>query len=461
MTPAKSNLVIAPIVPFDVAPADKPVARGLDTLLVVGLCTVLAFAVMAFGAAEYWAMCTLQVSSAALLVVWALRELANGKISIVGTPLFVPLLLLAGLVAIQLLWPRTEYWYATWVRTIQWVCYAILFFVATQSLRGERRLKAFGLFLACFGSLVAVIAIAQGGTASDKVFWLFPTDPGSVLYGPYPNHAHYAGLMEMLFPIPLVLGLGSLYRSHAKVLLLFAALLMASSIFLAASFGGILSFGGELIVLAILLLRQRRKSRVLISVLVLLLLLALLVVMLQPVMLQDRLEHVSNKADAVDVDVRLSIVRDSIPMVLKRPLLGYGLGTFVEVFPSFRTFYSNNTINAAHNDYVQAVVELGLIGFALILSLIYLLYREGLRKSKHWEHDFEASLSMAALVGCSGILIHSLCDFNLQIPANAAVFAVLAGIAVTKALGVNREDLFVRRERRNAARPSSTYSVES
>jgi hypothetical protein len=90
-----------------------------------------------------------------------------------------------------------------------------------------------------------------------------------------------------------------------------------------------------------------------------------------------------------------------------------------------------------------------------------LLYREGLRKSKHWEHDFEASLSMAALVGCSGILIHSLCDFNLQIPANAAVFAVLAGIAVTKALGVNREDLFVRRERRNAARPSSTYSVES
>ena len=173
MIAAKSNLVTAPIVPFNVAPADKPLLRIVNMSVVVGLCTVLAFAVMAFGAAEYWAMCTLQVASAALLVLWASTQLANGKISIVGTPLFVPLLLLAALIAIQLLWPRTEYWYATWVKTIQWVCYAMLFFVATQSLRGERRLKVFGLFLVCFGSLIAVIAIAQGERPAIKYFGFF------------------------------------------------------------------------------------------------------------------------------------------------------------------------------------------------------------------------------------------------------------------------------------------------
>jgi O-antigen ligase len=430
-------------------------ALQLEGLLVVGLSLLLAFAVMAFGSAEYWAMCTLQVASAVLFVIWAASQWANGRVEISYSPLFVPLLLLAGLIAFQLVWPRTEYWYATWFKALQWMCYAILFFISTQVLRGADRLKAFGLFLTCFGSLVALIAIAQGGTQSDKVFWIFSTDPGSVFYGPYPNHAHYAGLMEMLFPIPLVLGLSSLFRSHGRTLLIFAALIMAGSIFLAASFGGIISFGGELAFLAILLLRQRRRGRVLLWGLVLLLGFSLLIVILQPAALQERLEHAQSKTEQMDATTRLAIARDSVPMILKKPLLGYGLGCFVEVFPSFRSFYTNDTVNAAHNDYVQALVELGLVGFALVAALVFLLLREGLRKARHWEHDCESSMAMAALVGCVGILIHSLCDFNLQIPANAAMFATLAAVAAAKPLGFG-----TRSPRRNGLKPRAAWSDE-
>ena len=117
--------------------------------------------------------------------------------------------------------------------------------------------------------------------------------------------------------------------------------------------------------------------------------------------------------------------------------LGYGLGTFVEVFPRYRTFYTNSIVNAAHNEYVQALLELGIVGFLLIMALIVLLFREGLRKAGGWQHDFESAMALAALIGCSGILIHSLCDFNLQIPANAAVFSVLAGIAVARPLSIS------------------------
>lgn len=417
--------------------ASKSLPESLSALLVVGICVVLTFAVVAFGSAEYWAICTLEVSSAALLVLWAASQVAAGKLSIVWTPLFGPVFLLAVLIAVQLL-GRTAYWYATWVKSLQWACYAILFFVATQILRGERRAKLFSLFLVCFGSLTALVAIAQGGTESDKVFWLFPTDTHSALYGPYPNHAHYAGLMEMLLPFALVFGLSFLFQSHAKILLLFAALIMAGSIFLAASFGGILSFGGELVIFAILILRRRRGHRVLLSMLVLVLLLSILVLILQPVTLQGRLEHLQNKSEKADVTSRLAIVRDSIPMILQCPLLGYGLGNFVEVFPSFRTFYTNQFVNAAHNDYVQAIVEIGLLGFALIAALIFFLFREALRKTTNWQHDYESSLALAALVGCCGILIHSFCDFNLQVPANAALFAVLAGAAVTRRSGTGK-----------------------
>jgi len=49
-------------------------------------------------------------------------------------------------------------------------------------------------------------------------------------------------------------------------------------------------------------------------------------------------------------------------------------------------------------------------------------------------------MALAALIGCSGILIHSLCDFNLQIPANAALFSVLAGVAVSKPMSLRISD---------------------
>src|SRR6185312_16895357 len=94
-------------------------ACQLDRVLVIALCGVLSFAILAFGATEYWAMCTVQVASAALFVIWTLGQVARTRIKISSTPLFVPLILLGVLVAFQLLWPRTDYWYATWVRSLQ------------------------------------------------------------------------------------------------------------------------------------------------------------------------------------------------------------------------------------------------------------------------------------------------------------------------------------------------------
>jgi len=412
----------------------------LDRLVVLSICGLLAFAILAFGATEYWAMCSVQVVSAALLVLWAAGQLARGKLEVSFSSLFAPMLLLSLLIAFQLLWPKTEYWYATWVRSLQWISYAILFFLSTQVMRGGPRLRNVGLFLACFGFLVAILAIAQGGTATEKVYWLFQSESGSPLYGPYPNHAHYAGLMEMLFPIALVFGMGLEFRLQARMLLFFAAIVMSGSIFLAASLGGILSLFGQLALLAIIALRGRRRSQLWRSALGLLLLLSLFAVMLQPTTLEERLQHWKSKSEQMEVTGRLAIVRDSMAMVVKRPIVGYGLGTFIEVFPRHRTFYTNSIVNAAHNEYVQVSVEMGVAGLILVLALIALLFRQALRKSLGWQHDFEAAMALAALIGCSGILIHSLCDFNLQIPANAALFSVLAGVAVSKPMSLRISD---------------------
>ena len=132
--------------------------------------------------------------------------------------------------------------------------------------------------------------------------------------------------------------------------------------------------------------------------------------------------------------IRLDITKDCLRMFSHRPVLGWGLGTFPTVYPSYRSFYTNLFVNEAHNDYAQLLVETGLLGFGLMLWFLMRLYRPGLPTSRRWEFQWDGAVSLAALLGCTGILFHSFVDFNLQIPANAALFYVLCGLAASRPL---------------------------
>jgi hypothetical protein len=59
-----------------------------------------------------------------------------------------------------------------------------------------------------------------------------------------------------------------------------------------------------------------------------------------------------------------------------------------------------------------------------------LLYRSAIRKLENWTEDINGAIALAAMLSATGILVHSLVDFNLQIPANAALFYVLCVVAV-------------------------------
>jgi hypothetical protein len=38
---------------------------------------------------------------------------------------------------------------------------------------------------------------------------------------------------------------------------------------------------------------------------------------------------------------------------------------------------------------------------------------------------------LSALIACTGLLVHSALDFNLQVPANAALFYIFCALATT------------------------------
>src|SRR3984957_6998432 len=393
-------------------------------MLVLGLCSVLVFAILAFGAVEEWSTFTFEVAAAVLFFLWAGEQLVSRQIRLTRNPLYVPALVFFLLILGQISLRTSAYGYVTQYGTLQYFSYGILLLLAVESVQKENNRRIFALALIVFGGLYAFFALAQAFTSDGKLFWSYtPRFHGSI-YGSYVNRDHYAGLMEMLVPFPLVISMGHLQRGGKRALVGFAAILMASTIFLCGSRGGMLAFIVEIAVFVALTRVSRRNSRTAFGLIaVCVLVLAFLIFVGQG--------QVLGRLGDLGPGIRLNITKDCLRMFLHRPIMGWGLGTFPTVYPSYRTFYTNLFVNEAHNDYAQLLVETGLLGFGLMLWFLVRLYRSGWPTSRRWEFKWDGAVSLAALLGCTGLLLHSFVDFNLQIPANAALFYVLCGLAAS------------------------------
>jgi O-antigen ligase len=364
---------------------------------------------------------------ALLFLTWAVPQLMLGEVDIQPSVLYAPAALFGVVVTLQLGFNLTAYHYATVITSFEYLAYGMLLFLTVQSLADEQCSKAIIWALTLFGFALAMFAISQSLTSTDKIYWLRTPRNGGAIFGPYVNRDHYAGVMEMLSPIPIVFSLSALIGGAKRVLVGFAGVVMAGSIVLSQSRAGTASFLVEMTLVFGLLLRTRKKKR---SVAAAMGTFSLAVLAFAASVGTTALwRHLTN----LQGWMRLAIIKDGLRMFWHKPVLGWGLGTFTTVYPQFRSFYTNLFVNAAHNDYVQALVETGLFGFAAILWFIIALYRGGLRNLDSWRHNWSRTLGLAAVIGCTGILIHSAFDFNLQVPANACVFYFLAAVATSTA----------------------------
>jgi O-antigen ligase len=397
----------------------------LQWALVLGLCALLMFAVLAFGAVEEWSTFAFETGAAVLFLVWAAEQLVARQMTLSKNALYLPALLFFGLVLAQVAMRLSAYGYITKYEALQYVSYGIVLLIAAECAREEGARKIFGLAMVVFGACYAFFALAQELTSNGKIFWMHSPQFHGSIYGSYVNHDHYAGLMEMLVPIPFVLSMGHLFRGGKRALVASCAVLMAATIFLSGSRGGMLAFVFEMVLFAALTVGKKRNPRIALGTM------AVCVFILALLIFLGRGGQVLGRLGDLSPGIRLDITKDSLRMFSHRPVWGWGLGTFPTVYPSYRSFYTNLFVNEAHNDYVQLLVETGLLGFGLMLWFVARLYRYGLPTSRRWEFQWDGAVSLAALLGCTGILVHSFVDFNLQIPANAALFYVLCGLAAS------------------------------
>jgi len=100
---------------------------------------------------------------------------------------------------------------------------------------------------------------------------------------------------------------------------------------------------------------------------------------------------------------RLDVLKDSLRMFVTNQF-SVGFGHVRNIYPASEV-YTTLYVNAAHNDYVQVLVETGIMGFACVLWFISVLYRTGLKDLRHWNRSWRGSLQLAAVVSCTGLLV--------------------------------------------------------
>ncbi|HYG98837.1 MAG TPA: O-antigen ligase family protein [Terriglobales bacterium] len=398
--------------------------NGWNAVLLFASLALLMFAVLAFGATEEWSIFVFRTGSISLLTLWITAKAASGQISLRHNPVYFPAGVFLIIATAQSLFGATAYRYATTSELLDYIAYAALLFVVSQSIRDDRDCATFLYVLTVFGFCLAVFALLQGLTSKDKIYWLLKPAEGGWIYGPYVNKNHYAGLMEMLAPIPVVTAL--VRRTTAqRVLLVFAGVVMATTVITSQSRAGMLAFAIEIGVLAIFAFRRNKGPQFAIAAAVALLALAALLSWLGGLQLFERFLELQDAS-------RSSILRDSIAMVRQEPFWGWGLGTFPLVYPQFRSFYTNLFVNAAHNDVLQLLIETGFVGLSVATWFVVATFRKAVDKLNYWSGSYRDCLTLSATVGCTGLLVHSFFDFNLHIPANAAFFYVLCSLAAAR-----------------------------
>lgn len=81
-----------------------------------------------------------------------------------------------------------------------------------------------------------------------------------------------------------------------------------------------------------------------------------------------------------------------------------------------------------HNDYLHFASETGLWFPPVAIWVLIVFFREGMRKMKN-SSRLVRGITLGAMSGITAMLVHSVGDFNLHIPANALLFTFLAAIA--------------------------------
>jgi O-antigen ligase len=419
----------------------RSAARGV---LLLALCA----APWAIGCVQPWAWGTLIALIFLAFLVWGLDCVYRGTVKISWTPLYWPFLAFAVLAILQWATGLNADHVATREALVKLLGNLALFFLAGQLLTGApengRTLERFGLIVSLLSFALCALALAQLLWSPDPrmIYWTYRAEVPP--FGPYVNHNDYAGLMEMLLPMAIGYILSRAALPLLRPFLWGGVVLVIVSVWLSGSRGGAVVLVVEGLLWSAILLWRRPRGTSFSSFPVLLGVALVSAVIFSwlvgPGHIRSNAWSIFRVGRPLDVTLgdRLRVGVDTLRMAAHHPWVGIGVGCFERAFPPFISFPSYLHWTHAHDDIIEAVAETGLLGVGIMLAGFGIFLGLAFRNMESRLEHRRGWIQVGAAVGSVGLLVHSLVDFNLRIPANAAWFVVCVAVATHLRLSSGR-----------------------
>jgi O-antigen ligase/tetratricopeptide (TPR) repeat protein len=340
----------------------------------------------------------------------------------------------------------------TQAQLVELLAAILLFLVVRHSLASPERLQRLAWVLLINGTLLAIFGLIQRvRSQTTMVYGQFVV---AEVFGPFINRNHFPSYVNFCICLGLGLFLRSMQGRGGKyqrstggqkvpvsyatggwseilqhplaVWVLIPVAVCITAVMASLSRGGILAMVVAL-VMAALLWRRRTSTQ---SAMAILLIPVLALGILLWYGAAPTIERFEN--EEYTEEGRFTIWKASLAAFQQFPWVGSGLGTFPFVEPLYRPATANQTMIHlhAHNEYMEALVEGGIIRLLITLALVFLVLRIGWKALDPRRGTPEPALILGCWAGCVTLAVQSFGEFGIHMPAIVATLAVVAGMLV-------------------------------
>lgn len=344
----------------------------------------------------------------------------------------------------------------------------LLFVVVRDWLASRESFRRLAFVLTGNGVALALVALAQFmSSPRNVIFWSVDTE-GQV-FGPfvcrnhYPDYLNFAiGLCVGLILRPLARGnsrsshdeaspyqhwTARIFQSPEQFLLKAGLVIMVVSLPFSLSRGAIATtFLAGLLVAGMVAIRQGMNTRSLLTVGAVLAVALGLGGWLGWGPVQERFAHLWQGAS---VDNRFPMWHDAWTGCTQFLATGLGGGSFARGEPLFRTQEDAVILyDYAHNEYLEALFEGGIPRLLLTLGLVAAVLHVGYRAARRLEDQSTGPLALGSLFALAALIMHSVVDFGIHIPA----VAVVATVVLAHLVAASEDGSYIRM-RKGESRP--------
>lgn len=294
-----------------------------------------------------------------------------------------------------------------------------------------------GVFQALFGSFMTLSGLELGFFV-EKEFYLGRAT------GTFVNRNHLAGYLEMSLALGIGLLVASLgqekskdWRAHARKWLetllgpkmrlrVYLAIMVIALVLTRSRMGNTAFFVSLPLCGLLMMVLQRKLSRGPLILFASLLLVDVLIVG-QWFGFEELAERLQNTSAETENRDELNV--ETWQLFQAYPVAGTGAGTFYSSFPQQRTAEITGFNDHAHNDYLEFASGFGIIGVIPLGLSILLALQAVLKTLIKRRNKLMQGVAFGCLMGIFSLLIHSIVDFNLQMPANGLLFVLLLALS--------------------------------